>query len=661
MQVLIALARAGGEPVSRETLIEVCWGDVTVGEDALNRCVQRLRRLADSEACGAFAIETIPRIGYRLAAGGDVASPKPTFAQPLLAVLAFDNLSGDPDFLYFSDGVSEEIQQTVARRADLKVVGRTSSFQFRGQDKAVGRVAAELGATHVLDGSVRRSGQRVRISAQLIDCGSRTTLWADRFDRELTDIFAVQDEIATKVALALDAALASAADIGKIDPTAYDLYLKSRAVRGGRHVPITEAIRLLERAVSLAPRTGDCLGGAGGIIGRRQIGGLGVDEIDIVVDRTEVVAAAEAALRLDPGCGLAYVALGTLLPFGDYQGREAALERALAVGPRSSLTASRMGWFLASVGRNQEALQYAAQGLELDPLDEFAANAYSQLLTYVGRYDDSQRSYAVFREKWPLSPLFTIAPLNHAHLHGDRQTYDMLRRIAVDLGMSGKFVRQALASGDMRFDPTPRSRERIIEAIDGQIRNTGDFGRVRRLDPGLCDGVARRGVRGHRTGLVHPSLRRKRASACRDPFAGHHFRSLGRPRHDGGCPLRRLLRKARTVRLLGEDGPLAGLRGRGRSALRLQGRVLAADSGLGNAVGVSFGSICVIAAPPESGRTAPARGRHPKPVSAIQTNRQPRPVDRHRGDEGPPAGWSLGAQRTAWRRGGHATQFAAAT
>ena len=472
MQVLIALARAGGQPVSREALALVCWGDVTVGEDALNRCVQRLRRLADSEACGAFAIETIPRIGYRLAAGGDVASPKPTFAQPLLAVLAFDNLSGDPDFLYFSDGVSEEIQQTVARRADLKVVGRTSSFQFRGQDKAVGRVAAELGATHVLDGSVRRSGQRVRISAQLIDCGSRTTLWADRFDRELTDIFAVQDEIATRVALALDAALASAADIGKIDPTAYDLYLKSRAVRGGRHVPITEAIRLLERAVSLAPRLAIAWAA---LAHHRALANrdLGVDEIDIVVDRTEVVAAAEAALRLDPGCGLAYVALGTLLPFGDYQGREAALERALAVGPRSSLTASKMGWFLASVGRNHEALQYAAQGLELDPLDEMAANAYSQLLTYVGRYDDSQRSYAVFREKWPLSPLFTIAPLNHAHLHGDRQTYDMLRRIAVDLGMSGKFVRQALASGDMRFDPTPRSRERIIEAIDRQIRNTG--------------------------------------------------------------------------------------------------------------------------------------------------------------------------------------------
>ena len=481
MQVLIALARAGGQPVSREALALVCWGDVTVGEDALNQLRPAAARgWPTAKACSAFAIETIPRIGYRLSRWrGDSGEPKADF-RPAAAgftgtgVRAKLPVRNDPDFLYFSSTWRLGGNPAEPWR-DAPIWGSSggpSSTSSEARDKAVGRVAAELGATHVLDGSVRRSGQRVRISAQLIDCGSRTTLWADRFDRELTDIFAVQDEIATRVALALDAALASAADIGKIDPTAYDLYLKSRAVRGGRHVPITEAIRLLERAVSLAPRLAIAWAA---LAHHRALANrdLGVDEIDIVVDRTEVVAAAEAALRLDPGCGLAYVALGTLLPFGDYQGREAALERALALGPRSSLTASKMGWFLASVGRNQEALQYAAQGLELDPLDEMAANAYSQLLTYVGRYDDSQRSYAVFREKWPLSPLFTIAPLNHAHLHGDRQTYDMLRRIAVDLGMSGKFVRQALASGDMRFDPTPRSRERIIEAIDGQIRNTG--------------------------------------------------------------------------------------------------------------------------------------------------------------------------------------------
>jgi len=151
---------------------------------------------------------------------------------PVLAVLPFDNLSGDADLTYFSDGVSEEIQQTVSRSTELKVIGRGSSFQFRGVDKAAAHVAAELNATHVLDGSVRRSGQKVRISAQLIECASSTTLWSDRFDRDLSDIFALQDEIAAAVAAALKTTFAPAAAVGAIDPAAYDLYLRARAGLG---------------------------------------------------------------------------------------------------------------------------------------------------------------------------------------------------------------------------------------------------------------------------------------------------------------------------------------------------------------------------------------------------------------------------------------------
>src|SRR5258708_6362606 len=106
--------------------------------------------------------------------------------EPVLAVLAFDNLSGDADMSYFSDGVSDEILDTVARSAGLKVIARSSSFQFRGADKAARHVARELAATHLLDGSVRRSGARVRIAAQLVDCADETTLWSKRFDRDLT-------------------------------------------------------------------------------------------------------------------------------------------------------------------------------------------------------------------------------------------------------------------------------------------------------------------------------------------------------------------------------------------------------------------------------------------------------------------------------------------
>jgi TolB-like protein len=178
-------------------------------------------------------------------------------AEPLLAVLAFDNLSNDPEMAYFSDGVSEEIQQSVARGADLKVIGRTSSFQYRGADKAVRRVAAELGASHVLDGAVRRSGPRVRISAQLIECARETTLWSDRFDGGLEDVFTLQDEIAAAVAAALKVVFAPAPASTPVDPAAYELYLKARELYDSRFTEpdsIRTAVELLERATTLAPR-----------------------------------------------------------------------------------------------------------------------------------------------------------------------------------------------------------------------------------------------------------------------------------------------------------------------------------------------------------------------------------------------------------------------
>src|SRR6202050_738302 len=145
---------------------------------------------------------------------------------PLLAVLAFDNLSGDPEMSYFSDGVSQEILDTVARGSDLKVLARSRSFPFRGREKAVRRVAADLRATHLLDGSVRRSGARVRISAQLVDCASEITLWSNRFDGALDDVFALQDEIALAVAEALKATIAPPRPVGPMDPAVYERYLK---------------------------------------------------------------------------------------------------------------------------------------------------------------------------------------------------------------------------------------------------------------------------------------------------------------------------------------------------------------------------------------------------------------------------------------------------
>ena len=184
-----------------------------------------------------------------LLASNHALPPKRAAAEPLVAVLAFDNLSGDADVVYFSDGLSEEILHAVSHVTGVKVVARSSSFQLRGVDKTAAKVASLLGATHLLDGAVRRSGDRVRISAQLVDCATQITLWTDRFDRDLTDIFALQDEVAGAVAAALDGAFAPRG-AQAANPVAYDLYLRARQFDPAR---MAYDVQLLDEAVAIAP------------------------------------------------------------------------------------------------------------------------------------------------------------------------------------------------------------------------------------------------------------------------------------------------------------------------------------------------------------------------------------------------------------------------
>ena len=247
MQVLIQLSRAKGAVVSRDSLIQSCWGSRAVSDDSINRVIHLLRQVARQSGGQGFAIHTIATVGYRLSApGGDEEAG----GEPRLAVLAFDNLTGDAGLDYFSDGLSEEILFTVGKRVALAVVGRSSSFSLRGAEKSPARAGALLGATHVLDGSVRRSGDRVRITAELVDCASRATLWSDRFERSLVDVFAVEDEIAAAVAAALKVACAPGARAAAIDPTAFDLYLKARHLDSEWNLP---QIGLLEQATARAP------------------------------------------------------------------------------------------------------------------------------------------------------------------------------------------------------------------------------------------------------------------------------------------------------------------------------------------------------------------------------------------------------------------------
>ena len=334
MQVLVALARADGEVVSRDELLASCWGGLAIGDDAINRCIGRLRRLADEEAPGAFTIGTLPRIGYRLSPETDPAPPTGAARELSICVLPFANVSDDPQQEYFSDGISEDIITDLSKVSALSVVARNTAFTFKGRNVRIPDVARELGVSHVLEGSVRKAGDRVRITAQLIDGAAGDHIWAERYDRDLTDIFALQDEISEAIVTALKVKLMLEEKMaierrGTDSVDAYDLYL-------------------LARSYYLDGNYGDP---------RR----------DEAIERLS-----GRAVEIDPGYAEAWVLLAT----GQYslhsnhgrpEGGMAALDRALAINPDLAEARALKALKRSEAGRHEEASAEIAVALALDP------------------------------------------------------------------------------------------------------------------------------------------------------------------------------------------------------------------------------------------------------------------------------------------------------
>ena len=383
-------------------------------------------------------------------------------------MLPFDNLSGDPDLVYFSDGVSEEILHTISQTTDLKVIGRSSSFHFRGPDKAVRRVAAELKCTHVLDGSVRRSGQQVRISAQLIECATQTNAWSARFDRQLSDIFLLQDEIAALIAEALKAAFAPSANTASIDPTAYDLYLRARA-----HSPGLDGhfnVALLRQAVARAPSFSQAWAVLAYSVASEARYGSG-DLVDRL--HAETREAAARALALDPSAGLAHAALGFLhAPCGQYAAWEASLRRALEASPRGPIVLYQCSLARSWVGRVGEALDFIEPAYELDPLYAQGANWRALLLEANGR-PEATAAYRMARDKWPEFEFLFLNATRFACRAGDWNWVDEMAGEMKRLEVDTPLVRYVAGMvGVWRGSPQD-ARASLRKDMERQLAETG--------------------------------------------------------------------------------------------------------------------------------------------------------------------------------------------
>jgi adenylate cyclase len=302
---------------------------------------------------------------------GAAGEPLPLPDKPSIAVLPFANMSGDPEQEYFVDGMVEEIITALSRIRWLFVIARNSTFTYKGQAVDVKQVGRELGVRYVLEGSVRKAGGRVRITAQLIDALSGTHLWADRFDGSLEDVFDLQDKVAISVAGVIEPALQAAETARSVgrptnDLTAYDLYLRAYEIVFSSAPQIPEALRLIEQAIARDPRYGPALALAAVCHGRLCVDGHSEDP---QADGRKALDLARRALQVggdDPGV-LASAAM-ELAHFGQDIGAAMALvDRALALNPsfaRAWYFSGRLRWW---AGQPELAIEHTETSLRLSP------------------------------------------------------------------------------------------------------------------------------------------------------------------------------------------------------------------------------------------------------------------------------------------------------
>jgi serine/threonine-protein kinase len=342
----------------------------------------------------ALRFQSMAEVRGALNGARDTLAPKqPTSSQPSVAVLPFADMSASKDHEWFSDGLSEEIINALVQIPGFTVIARTSAFAFKGKQEDIRRIAELLGVTHVLEGSVRRAGDRVRVTAQLIAAETGAHLWSERYDRDVADVFAIQDEIAHAIATTLHAKLSvGALPSRRYEPglPAYDAFLKARH-HWGKVDPesLARSKEYYERAIALDPEWGLphigladyylLISGGFGLVAAREA---------MPIARAE----AQRALDLDPSLSDAYAVLGAVAGVYDYQWTEAErlFQAALSREPVSGSVHGTYGFFyLRPIGRPAEAAQRIRWWVHEDPLNFVARISLASVLADSGSFEDA--------------------------------------------------------------------------------------------------------------------------------------------------------------------------------------------------------------------------------------------------------------------------------
>ncbi|WP_429812395.1 adenylate/guanylate cyclase domain-containing protein [Ensifer sp. B1-9] len=356
-------------------------------------------------------------------------SPPQLPSRPSIAVLPFDNMSGDPEQGYFADGITEDIITDLSKVSGLFVIARNSSFAYKGKSPDIRQVSRDLGVRYVLEGSVRRAANRIRINAQMIDGTTGGHLWAERYDRGIEDIFEVQDEVTRTIVTALKVKLTAGEEErresrNKVDPEAYDLLVRSRqAILRFDVQSSAEARSMLERAIAIDPGLAAAYASLSIVALTDYINRWNGGTFDNV---SRALALAEKAIETDENEAHGHHALSLALCWARrYDEAEVAAQRMLKLDPNSAGGHTALGSIRDFQSKFEDALPYYTRAHRLDPQFDLSLHFLGRTLLNLGRFDEAE---IAFKRRLALAPRSDMTRFYLACLYGRTGRHEEARR-----------------------------------------------------------------------------------------------------------------------------------------------------------------------------------------------------------------------------------------